>query len=599
MRKALTLFLGIVLAAGICLAQESTASFVPANAASPQRLQKLQDLLNAQVAKQGEKATAATLKASVQEAFFAALPELSQTPSKPFIDEDVTLETAEKRLHDAARELYPEYTPEELVKESEKRFPLYRKGQRVSIRIRTNPRRTERFEGYYNGTHGGNIAIGPSNYRLADMVGIPGNDGPTGEIAKFDPAMNRQVRQEWREEYERTSTVERRNFTDEKKKEFEILQRTEDFLENEKRGYTFFQEQWLAPAELLNECADLAARVAHRSFSAQARQVLQLRADNLDAQVEMSALAANVAPKSSFPSADKELKQRAEDEARRADLKAKNERDAALAAERAEENARQDAIEAERRAQRDAQAQQDNEPQIETTQGISPTTYAIGAVAIVFIFLLIGWLRNASRKDGDNDEKVDVSDFYEGKGKLQKEFWDAANADPENFKYVAYLFPTMDAAQDALLGLSFITLDAHGNIISKKEGLRYGCYQHKNGAVAFIGSSKLNYAQWREASMTWPELPNASYFKVSKEPAASLPLPDLKSASAAHIEDLGVEDVKTETGEVNRVYRFRAPTKEEAIKFLSSVEVKEEGLVVRVTTADGEYGKDSNGVFTN
>ena len=32
---------------------------------------------------------------------------------------------------------------------------------------------------------------------------------------------------------------------------------------------------------------------------------------------------------------------------------------------------------------------------------------------------------------------------------------------------------------------------------------------------------------------------------------------------------------------------------------LSVYEVKEEGLVVRVTTADGEYGKDSNGVFTN
>ena len=113
---------------------------------------------------------------------------------EPYIDEVDTLRVADEKLRAAAQEKYPEYTNDELVRQSEKLFPLYRKGERVTIRIRTNPRKTEKISGYYNGMHGGNIAIGPTNYRLADMSGIVGNDGPHGEIAKFDVNLNRMYR---------------------------------------------------------------------------------------------------------------------------------------------------------------------------------------------------------------------------------------------------------------------------------------------------------------------------------------------------------------------------------------------------------------------
>jgi len=58
------------------------------------------------------------------------------------------------------------------------------------------------------------------------------------------------------------------------------------------------------------------------------------------------------------------------------------------------------------------------------------------------------------------------------------------------------------------------------------------------------------------------------------------------------------EDVRTESGEINRVFRYRCANREDALKFLALFKVEEEGVVVRVETNEGEFGKDINGVFT-
>lgn len=587
--------LALTLLACFCLqAQDAnTAANVPAGAKSPARLNTVRQLLEAQAQKQGSQATAESLQKAITNDFLASDPTLKDC-SKPFITEAETLKTAKKNLQTEAYKQFPEYTPEQLKHESEVRFPLYKRGQKISIRIRTNPKRTEQIEGRFNGTYGGNVAIGQTNYRLADMQGIPGNDGPEGEIAKLDERTNREYRQEWREEYTRTSIKNRTSFLEDKESEFNRLQQQQDFLENESRGYTYFQEKWLTPDELLHECSARLAAQLRQLNAAVEREAVQRLAEEATSQQEMTAYGELAAPYGKLPSAEKVLEQQAAAEKRRAELKARREAEAALMEERARENARQEELRRQREAERRARLAQ-QEVEAPESKGISLTTYAVGGVIVVLALLGAGWWWTSAHKE----DELDVSKFFEGKGKLQKEFWDAANADPEHFKYVAYLFPDMESAQDALLRLSYIKRDEYGNTFSTKEDLRFGCYEHQNGAVCFVGSPTLNYARWREASMIWPELPLSNYFKVSSEPIVSVMAPDLDKLreQGLHVESLGAEDVRMDSGEINRVFRYKVANKEEAIKLLNNFDIKEEGIVVKVETADGEFGKDIRGVF--
>lgn len=594
MRNAFKLLLAALLLPVLVLAQDAPSVKIPDAAVTPARLKLIQTLLEEQIRTQGVKATQQSLGAAVVTQFTSSSAELRNAGREPYIDEVDTLRVADEKLRAAAQEKYPEYTNDELVRQSEKLFPLYRKGERVTIRIRTNPRKTEKISGYYNGMHGGNIAIGPTNYRLADMSGIVGNDGPHGEIAKFDVNLNRMYRREWREEYARTSTVKRTGFIEENKEKFNEAQHEEDFLENERRGYTYFLEKWLSPKELVEECAYIAASMANRAFNEKTRQEMELRFNDLQAQRDMTAYGSKISPDGAYPSAEKVLADEAAAQKRREELKAQREQEIAMMAARAEEEARQAELKRQRDRERRAREATQQAVQAED-EGISMTTYVIVAVIVVLALVGGGWWWNTMRKEDD----LDVSKFFEGKGKLQQEFWDAANADPDHFKYVAYLFPDMASARDALERLSYISEDEYGNIVSKKKDLRYGCYEHQNGAVAFVGSPTLNYASWREASMIWPDIPLSNYFKVSSEPIVSMLLPDLDKmrAQGIQVEGLGTEDVRTETGEVNRIYRFKVPTKEDAIKFLGNIDITEEGLVVRVETNEGVFGKDINGVF--
>ncbi len=593
MRKVLNLIFGLILASFVCMAQDAVTTSIPENALTPGRIEKLQKMLAEQISSAKGSMSSNDLENAVLGAFSTSEVALKNCGKKPPVGEDETIAAAEANLEKAALEKYPKYTPAELIAQSEKLYPLYKRGQKVAIRIRTNPKKTERIEGHFNGFSGGIIAIGPKNYRLADMVGIQGNDGPEGEIAKFDPGLNKEYRQAWREQYVSESIVGRTKFKEENKEAFDEAQHARDFLENEKRGYTYYRGRWMTPQELVSECAYEAATQAQKDSKLRNQVAQDLRVQAVSAQIEMTEQSALVAPQGVYPSAEKVLVAKAEEEARVAEQKLRRERQAKELAARLEEEARQ--AESRRQADMEKKRQQASQQEVvEEETGLTSTHYAIGGVLAVLIFLGIGWWWNRSHREDD----LDVSKFYEGKGKLQKEFWDAASADPEHFKYVAYLFPSMESAKDALLRLSYIGCDENGNLSAKKSDLRFGCYDHQNGAVAFVGSSGLNYARWREASMLWPDIPQSTYFKVSSEPQVSLVLPDLtNNKSGVKVENLGVEDIRTESGEINRVYRFKVSTKEEAIKFLNSFEIQEEGLVVRVETADGAYGKDMNGVF--
>ena len=139
--------------------------------------------------------------------------------------------------------------------------------------------------------------------------------------------------------------------------------------------------------------------------------------------------------------------------------------------------------------------------------------------------------------------------------------------------------------------------DRDGVIYSTKT-IYFGTYEHKSGYVAYIGGTELHYALWREASMVWPELPRAQYFKESQEPIVHLEIPNMADFGGdGSIEDLGQEDVRAEDGSVTKVFKYRAATAEQAVHFIEMFQISEEGVAVNVEAPGVRYGRDINGIF--
>jgi hypothetical protein len=191
----------------------------------------------------------------------------------------------------------------------------------------------------------------------------------------------------------------------------------------------------------------------------------------------------------------------------------------------------------------------------------------------------------------------DPRKFFEGQGRLQRNFWALADADPEHFKYVAYRFPTMDEARGALLQLSFISEGPDNQLRCSRE-LEFGFYPHQDRWVSFVGGTDMHYALWREASAVLPELPQAEYFRVSTAPEVKLEVPDI--GQLLRDEALKIEHVENREGEgddFSQYYVYRAPDKQSALEFLKRANVSEAGVHVVVQTPDGTWGKDENGIY--
>ncbi|MCQ2397390.1 MAG: hypothetical protein MJ106_06820, partial [Lentisphaeria bacterium] len=112
MRKILNLFFGLLLTSIVSFAQEAT-TFIPDGAATPERLAKLQALMEAQIQKNGIDVTVEALGQAVKADILKAFPALTNG-GKESIGEDVTLAVAAEKLDAAAHEKYPEYNQEQL-----------------------------------------------------------------------------------------------------------------------------------------------------------------------------------------------------------------------------------------------------------------------------------------------------------------------------------------------------------------------------------------------------------------------------------------------------------------------------------------------------
>ena len=533
----------------------------------------------------------------ISNAFKALEPCLSATKRPPLILEPDSQATAERLLTEEALKLYPNYSVPELRQKSAEVYPLYKVNQTVTVVYKKTPRLTETVHGIYMGTLGENVVVNSRKIRLGDMKGIEGNDGPDGEIVKYDQIANQRLREQWMDDYISNSAVERKKFEDEHREEFLNRQNAEDFLTNQRNGYTFWEGQWFTADSLVREYASQAVSTARRVKNAKEAEYINRGNAEITSQMEMTSQTYAISPIGKLPNVEGVLAKQADEEQKRKELEAQQAREEEELREREEEAAREAELAAQREKERESQpVRQPVAPPVVEEEGKPIWLYVVIGAVIVGVIGFGAWMFFFH-----HEKELDVSKFYKSKGDFQEGFWAAADADPENFKYVAYLFDNVDAAKNALCQLSFVGLGVNGELKSKRGDIILGAYSHQNRAVAVIGGNSLNYARWREASMVWPELPNAAYFRQSSEPKVKLVMPsaeELSRQEGLEVEKLGAEDIRTESGEINRVFRYRCANRESALRFLALFKVEEEGIVVRVETAEGEFGKDINGVFT-
>lgn len=492
------------------------------------------------------------------------------------------------RFRSLVEENYPLYKAEELANISAEKFPLYNINERIKVYYRGVGGKVACLEGYYRGCKGGGIIINDTRIRKSDIAGLIVNDSQLGkintddELIKLDPIKNREMRDAFEKQLKDTRELERNEW---RKQNAAKIRQEQAFIEgkiNEKNGYTLYNNYWMTPEEFV---ATFTATALHEQAKA-IEKAKRTRAEEATAKADrqlkvvmLGEIASGLQDTVSIPE-DKLPKVR-------------------LGAEDEEENQDTDEDEEEEEEEEEVSAPVKPRPRVQTTViDDEPTSNLMSFMMIGMVVLIaaaaIGYMILRRR----NEEKdLDVSDFYKAEGKDQQLFWDAADADPHNFHYVAYLFPTESDAFQALLELSFIFLGEDDEKPHSRKTISFGTYEHKLGHVAYVGGTNLTYALWREASAIWPELPGAKYFKVSQEPSVKLELPNMESFSADEIIDLGVEDVRGDQGDITRIYSYRAATIEVAIKFLEQFNIQEEGIVVNVDTPNCKYGKDINGIF--
>ncbi len=566
---------------------------VPSGEQSALRVQKIHSVCEMAYGKHGGKATEASLLAEVRNQLKGSL--VPSQNGRLLNDEDCLRMTKEV-LRQRAAEKYPIPGPEKLQQLAEEAFPLYQRGDRVRIIHKKNPFATTITEGVLYEAKNGVIKVSNKSIRVRDMLGISGNEV---EALKFDEKATERRREIFMDELLTQQGAAQQAWLQENQQgvEEEMLQLCG--RRNEQNGYTFLDEEWLTEDELfVRVTAQAFARLSMMRKLARERE-LALEENSLEAQIHTVELSNRVAPAGEWISPASELKRRAQVErdrqaalaaAREAVLKREAEEKARLEEEKAAKLRAEEAAAARKRADLEAQME---EISYASKRVISPWVIVIVVLIVVGVGVGVLWWRRKETADPD------FKKFFEGKGKLQKEFWARVDADPEHFKYVAYMFSNMSEANNALSKLSYILTDRDGNLSCRKK-IHFGAYPHQEGAVCFVGGEKLNYALWREASAVLPELPGAQYFKVSTEPDVMLELPDvdaLNKEGDLQVKSIGVEDISNESGEFSRCFKYSTISKENALTFLEKTDVREEGVVIHVETPEGIFGKDINGIF--
>jgi hypothetical protein len=573
---------GVLLTAVLCLAGSAVCRGVTAGTeVSERRLALIRQAVQEELAKQGFEAGVFGLTKAVLAEFFRQEPDC---PAGVTLAEPVT----EAECREAARQVHrevvaknrPDLDKAAIEAEAAKLFPVYAEGDIVEVEFQPNPARRDRVRGPYQGRTPNAVVIGRRQIMVVDIAAVKGNEAL---LLMLDATRSGELRKAYVDGKVNAYNEEKEKYSE----SVRLVARREQYLlgaqRNEERGYVFLDGAWRSVRDAVPIVieAERSARLAE-----QRRQVEQAAAAALKEATAVAAAEVAIAARgASAPAGDPQ-------------------------AELAELNAR---IEAEKQRASESVASADTSGE---TTAVSPegpehrtsaasatvaiaeedggVTWVVVAVVLLFVLATAGFFAYTfMRQRAARDPRK----FFEGHGRLERNFWALADADPEHFKYVAYRFPTMEDARAALLHLSFIS-EGPGNQLRSSRELEFGLYPHQDKWVCFVGGTDMHYALWREASAILPELPQAEYFRVSTAPDVQLEVPDIEQL--LRDEALSIEHVENREGvgdDFSQYYVYRAPDKKGALDFLKRANVSEAGVHVVVQTPEGTWGKDENGIY--
>ncbi len=549
--------------------------------------------------KNGKAASDDVIAKAILPAFKKANPAVEDVPKAELLGAEECAKAAAQSIVKATDAKYPIKDEKQLAEEAVERYPLYKKGDHVKVFYAKNPQMPNEVSGVYYGTNRGIVQVGTARIRIDDMLNI---EDYRDEVLKFDPEATEELREEYIKRLQHNTARGREEFIEENSNAIIQAEIAAFAKRNEENGYTCIDDTWMPALQFLTAATSKARVKLARYEKEKHQEQVDEQLDVVGAQADSLAVHWTVVPSAARLNPSAVLKDKANREKKIADAEAKRKADEETRQQEAA-TAEQEAEEARRASEAAAKAASakrvdDEEAKIREMEEQSKKQMRLmiiigscALLALVIVIIIIMKIR-AQR------EKNRFKRFFEGKGKVQKDFWDMAAADPKNFKYVAYMFPSLKDASKALTRLTYITAMPNGELKCTRDIL-FGVYPHQNGAVAFVGGKKFHYALWREASSVLPELEGASYFKVSEEPEVKLDIPDIKKlGKEGEIESLGVEDVTDAEGSFTRCYKYRIHSRETAMAFLENFQINEEGIVVQVETDNGILGKDENGIFT-
>lgn len=583
-------------------AQPSEPQLAPAKSPlSETRLQLLRQLVEAYFVENPEETSEYRLVKAVL-AKFAETDACPQAPKDPAMSDRDIKRAAANSTRKLVAEKFPALDEKVLVDESVAAYPIYEEGEIVTVKYQANPARPSvTKKGYYHGRKGDVILIGVGGgnpIRIPDMEVLPENKE---ELLKFDRNASLVLRQNYVEAKKKDYEAKRAAFEEAVKGRMLEEEQKWGIAANEKNGHILMGGQWLKLKDAL-----LAVAVAVRGQMGQDKETArQERLAELDRLAGVAIAAQATFDVFSSPrrycDPEKLYTELKAEEIRRAEegKKAKDEAEAKAKADKeaAETNAK--AAEAEALASAEAakraaalKSKQDDDFRIklasEKPTGIPIWLYAVIALALggggaVTFFLIKKY------------STPDPQKFFKAKGKMQKNFWAMAEADPEHFKYCAYRFPDPEQGRLALLSLSYMQ-DASGEVRCKRPGeVLFGVYPHQDKAVAFMGGTSLGYAMWREATAVWPELPGAEYFRVSTAPDVTLEAPNIQELMAdSKINITFVERKEAEDYTMHHIYK--APDEQSAMAFLEKVEIKSADVRIIVHTPTATFRKGLDGL---
>lgn len=556
---------------------------------SESRVALLRRLVSEQFARSGLEAPEAVVGRAVLDEFAKLEPDCPVTFALEEAVTDAECRRAARTLtQKLVAERFPDLDMEALEAEAAATYPIHAIGDVVELEYQPNPARRERVRGVYQGRTPGAIQIGRRTLLVRDIESIAANQK---QLLMFDAERSKALRREHVDRKVATFEQER----DAYEQAVRLVAMREQYRlgskENEARGYVFHAGTWLPVREAIGRIvAEHRLELMERARSAALARVEAQRAAAAEARLAELA-AERLAPNSAYLDPEQEHQ----------DLQAR------LAAAREKAAAAPPAPEEEEAvAPSPAEAEPPPaEPAAVATpavpvprEGPPPAddfhigipfgfvAALIGFFIVTAVVLIVYWRRSSTPA---------YRRFFEAKGKVQKSFWDMAEADPEGFKYVAYRFPSQEDARNALLHLSFIH-EAPGGELKCLRDIQFGIYPHEDKQVAFVGGRDLHYALWREASATMPEQPGAEYFRVSTAPEVRLEVPEIEKV--LHDSTLEVQHKENREGDdYSMCYVYQSPDKATALEFLRRIQIAEAGVHVVVETPEGRWGKDENGIY--